>query len=68
MKRKILKNLQTIPGVGKSIEKDLFSLGIFSVSDLNGKNPEILYKKINKKAEYGTICAFCRFFAVWSIL
>jgi hypothetical protein len=49
-KVKVGNNLQTIPGVGKSIEKDLFSLGIFSVSDLKGKNPEILYEKLNKKS------------------
>lgn len=48
-KAKVGNNLQTIPGVGKSIEKDLFLLGIFSVSDLKGKNPEILYEKLNKK-------------------
>lgn len=39
----ILKDLQRIPGVGPSIAQDLFELGIRSVTDLCGKNPEALY-------------------------
>ncbi len=38
--------LETIPGVGRSISKDLNDLGIFEVSDLRGKNPEELYNKL----------------------
>jgi hypothetical protein len=38
-----LRNLQTIPGVRKSISKDLWDLGIRSVVDLKNKNPQILY-------------------------
>jgi Pathogenicity locus len=41
-----LSDLQTIPGVGPSIEKDLLDLGIRKVTDLNGKDPEKLYSKI----------------------
>jgi len=40
-----LKQLQTIPGIGKSIAVDLYELGIRKVSDLKGKNPEKLYLK-----------------------
>lgn len=40
-------NLQIIPGVGKSIAKDLKNIGINTVDDLKGKNPELLYKKSN---------------------
>jgi len=44
-KQSTLKNLQEIPGVGKSIARDLWELGIHSVSNLRGKNPERLYIK-----------------------
>ena len=42
---KILKELRTIPGVGKSISLDLWNLGIHSVRALKNKNPEILYRR-----------------------
>jgi len=38
-----LKELQTIPGVGKSISQILWNIGIEKVSDLKGKDPEELY-------------------------
>ena len=44
-KQDILTELQTIPGVGKSIAVDLWELGIRSVAQLKGKNPEKLYYK-----------------------
>ena len=47
-KSKILKELQVIPGVGKSIAMDLLNLGITKVSNLKGKNPRILYNRSNK--------------------
>ncbi len=48
---KIIRNeLQQIPGVGKSIAQDLRNIGIQSISDLKGKNPEKLYNKSNKFA------------------
>lgn len=40
-----MSDLQKIPGVGKSIEQDLFNIGIRKISDLKGKNPEQLYKQ-----------------------
>lgn len=43
------KNLQTIPGVGPSLSKDLNDLGILSVSNLVGKNPETLYKNLERQ-------------------
>lgn len=43
-------DLKTIPGVGKSIEKDLKNIGINCVEDLIGKNPESLYNLSNQKA------------------
>lgn len=36
-------DLQTIPGVGKNIEHDLLGLGIRSVAELRGRDPEALY-------------------------
>ncbi len=44
-KSDILKELQEIPGVGKSISEDLWELGIRSVPALKGKSPEALYEK-----------------------
>lgn len=44
-RKKILTELQTIPGVGKSISLDLWNLGIRSVRDLRTKSPEELYEQ-----------------------
>ena len=41
-------NLQEIPGVGISIEKDLNDIGINCIHDLIGKNPENLYNKLSE--------------------
>ena len=43
-----LKELQTIPGVGKSIASDLWNIGIRRVNDLTGKSPVKLYEKLNQ--------------------
>jgi hypothetical protein len=40
-------DLQMIPGVGKSISRDLQNIGIQSIADLKGKNPEKLYEESN---------------------
>ena len=42
------KNLQVISGVGPSIAKDLWGLGIKKVSDLKGHDPERLYRRLCK--------------------
>ncbi|MCC6866676.1 MAG: pathogenicity locus [Ignavibacteria bacterium] len=39
-----------IPGVGKSIANDLLNIGITSIDDLKGKDPQKLYEKSNKFA------------------
>ena len=44
-----LKQLQKIPGVGKSIANDLWNLGITRISDLDGNDPEKLYNESNKQ-------------------
>lgn len=41
-----LKELQTIPGVGQSIARDLVDLGFMSISDLNKADPELMYKRL----------------------
>lgn len=47
LRERKLKELQTIPSVGKSIALDLWNLGIRQTSDLKGKNPRVLYEKLN---------------------
>ena len=39
-KSKTLKELQIIPGIGKSIALDLWNIGIRKISDLKGKIPK----------------------------
>jgi hypothetical protein len=46
--REQLKELQRIPGVGPSIARDLVAIGIRSVRDLKGRNPETLYDLSNR--------------------
>jgi hypothetical protein len=41
--------LMQIPGVGKSIAADLNGIGITKVSQLKGKNPQVLYDQLCKK-------------------
>ena len=43
---KVKDELQTIPGVGPSIARDLRKLGVRRVSDLKRRKPENLYKKL----------------------
>ncbi|MBI4237031.1 MAG: helix-hairpin-helix domain-containing protein [Deltaproteobacteria bacterium] len=45
-----LKDLRTIPGVGPSIAQDLWEIGIRTVADLRGKDPERLYAQSNTHA------------------
>ena len=49
-KEEQLKQLQIIPGVGKSISKNLWDIGIRCVEDLKGKSPEAMYVQSNKLA------------------
>lgn len=44
------EQLTSIPGVGKSIAKDLWDIGITRVSDLKGQSPDWLYEQSNKHA------------------
>jgi hypothetical protein len=62
MKRIILKQLQQIPGVGNKIAADLYQIGIRSIKDLKGKNPQALYSalcaKKNKSVDLCVLYAF----------
>jgi hypothetical protein len=42
-KNDIIKQFQTIPGVGKSIAEDFWDMGFRSIANLKKKNPEKLY-------------------------
>jgi predicted RecB family nuclease len=49
MQTKKKSELLQIPGVGKSIAKDLQEIGIHKISDLRERNPEQLYDLSNKQ-------------------
>ncbi len=41
--------LLVIPGVGKSIARDLIDIGVYTVSELRDEDPEALYRRICDK-------------------
>ncbi|MCF8054716.1 MAG: helix-hairpin-helix domain-containing protein [Deltaproteobacteria bacterium] len=43
------QSLQTIPGVGKNMERHFCDVGITKIADLVGKDPEELYLQICAK-------------------
>lgn len=49
--KQAIKELKEIPGVGKSIATDLYSIGVCKVEDLKGKDPEFLYDQSNLHAD-----------------
>lgn len=46
IKNELIKDLMTIPGVGKSIANDLQLLGYKSVAGLKDQDPEKMYEKL----------------------
>ena len=40
-----IKELKTIPSIGKNLAEDLYNIGIRKISDLKDKDPEELYFK-----------------------
>jgi hypothetical protein len=46
VKQSVLKEFRRIPCVGKKIAEDLWGLGIRSVNDLKGQDPDWLYLKL----------------------
>jgi len=49
-KEQAIKDLRRIPGVGISIANDLWNIGIKSVNELKGLDPEVIYDRSNKYA------------------
>lgn len=49
-KQAALCELNTIPGVGKAVAEDLWSLGIRRVADLRKRDPQALYDELRIKA------------------
>ncbi|MEO8665078.1 MAG: helix-hairpin-helix domain-containing protein [Ignavibacteria bacterium] len=43
----VLKELQKIPAIGKACSLDLWNIGIRKILDLKGKDPNVLYQKLN---------------------
>jgi len=44
---RVKSELEEIPSVGTSIAQDLISMGITRISQLKGRSPEALYKKLS---------------------
>ncbi|HEB12234.1 MAG TPA: pathogenicity locus [Actinobacteria bacterium] len=42
-----IKDLRTIPGVGKNIAQNLVDIGIKKVADLKNRDPETLYENLS---------------------
>ena len=49
MKQSVLKEFEQIPCVGKKISMDLWDMGLRSVEELKGKDPEKLYHELCEK-------------------
>lgn len=41
-----LRELRTIPGVGRAVSQDLWALGVRRVADLRGADPQALYDRL----------------------
>ena len=44
----MLKRLQTIPGVGKAISRDLWEMGYRDIAEMRGQDPEAMYEHLCK--------------------
>jgi hypothetical protein len=61
----ILKELRTIPGVGKVVALDLLGMGYHTIADLKGEDPEIMYIRHNdRKGAVQDICMLYTFRSV----
>ena len=45
-----IRDLQRIPGVGRQIAEDLWSLGYRSVEELRGENPDSMYEALCRQS------------------
>ena len=61
-KEQTIKELTIIPGIGKSLATDLWNIGITSIDDLKGKDPEVLFALSNDYA--GVVQDRCVLYAV----
>jgi hypothetical protein len=48
--KQVLKEFQKIPGVGKSISKDLYDLGYRNISEFKNAEPEMMYERLCARA------------------
>ncbi|MDB5012310.1 MAG: Pathogenicity locus [Daejeonella sp.] len=55
--KQAIKELMIIPGIGKSLANDLVNIGITSLQDLKGKDPDVLFDLSNQFA--GTVQDRC---------
>jgi len=65
------KELMTIPDAGKSTAEDLANIGITSIADLKGKNPQKLFEQSNQIADLQAVrktVSYFTFFGAPSIL
>ena len=46
-RRSGMNPLEVIPGIGPSMAEDLNDLGIYSVAELRGKDPQKMYDELN---------------------
>lgn len=60
-KQQSIKELCQIPGIGPSLAEDLWNIGIHSIDDLKGREPQKLYDRSNEYA--GTIQDRCVLYA-----
>ncbi|MGC9444704.1 MAG: helix-hairpin-helix domain-containing protein [Candidatus Methanospirareceae archaeon] len=49
-KQSALQELQQIPGVGKKTAEDLWTVGIRTIADLQGRDPEALFSRLQARA------------------
>jgi hypothetical protein len=48
-RKQALKDLQTIPGVGPNIAEHMWKIGVRSVRELKGRDPEELYRALARR-------------------
>jgi hypothetical protein len=62
MEKSLIKELQTIPGVGKAVASDLYQMGYTSIQSLRGQDPELMYIMHNDlKGQVQDICMLYTF-------
>jgi predicted RecB family nuclease len=49
LRRESLRELRTIPGIGPSLALDLYELGVRRIADLKRRNPERMYRQLERQ-------------------